>query len=191
MIYDIFKIGVYQKNLNCNLQKLTDFSEWCEKNTSSAKISNLTGYQSNNLDLSQPIIKDLIEKLNKSVEDYCDELKINGNLKLSNVWVNINRYKDSNIIHRHPSSIISGVFYINTPNNCGDISFITNDNIDEYWSPNDKKEYNQYNSPSWDIPARENFCVLFPSWLKHMVKPNFNKTENRISMSFNYNYSGI
>ena len=72
MIYDIFKIGIYQKNLNCNLQKLTDFSEWCEKNTSSAKISNLTGYQSNNLDLSQPIIKDLIEKLNKSVEDYCD-----------------------------------------------------------------------------------------------------------------------
>lgn len=191
MIKDIFKTSAYINDLNCDLKQLRDFALWLEKNEVGSEISNLSGYQSQNLAKSLDVIKPLIEKLNKSVETYCDVLKIKGGLKLSNIWVNINRFKDSNRMHRHPGSVISGVFYVKTPNDCGDIWFETMNIMEDYWKPGDNIKYNEYNSPSWLIPPKENHCILFPSWLAHMVKPNFNKTEERISFSFNYNYDGI
>jgi len=191
MIIDIFKAGVYMKNLNCDLAQLRDFALWMEKNEKGSKVSNLSGYQSQNLSKNLDVIKPLIEKLNKNVDSYCDELKIKRGLKLSNIWVNINRFKDSNRMHRHPQSIISGVFYVKTPNDCGDIWFEPVGGIEDYWRPENTISYTEYNSPSWIIPPKENNCILFPSWVNHMVKPNFNKTEERISFSFNYNYEGI
>ena len=191
MIKDIFKVGIYIKDLNCDLAQLKDFTLWLEKNETGNKLSNLSGYQSQNLLKSLDVIKPLIEKLDKNVETYCGLLKIKGGLKLSNIWVNINRFKDSNRMHKHPSSIISGVFYVKAPKNCGNISYETLNTIEDYWTPDDTIDYNEYNSPGWTIPATENQCILFPSWLNHMVRPNLNETEERISFSFNYNYDGI
>ena len=51
----------------------------------------------------------------------------------------------------------------------------------------DITEYNSWNSPVWRMPVKEGKLILFPSWLKHGVQPNLNKTESRISVSFNYN----
>ena len=34
-------------------------------------------------------------------------------------------------------------------------------------------------------PVAENTLYLFPGWLNHFVNPNLNKTEERISISFN------
>ena len=187
---DIFKVGVYIKDLNCDLAQLRDFALWCEKNESNSKKSNLSGYQSNNLAKSLDVIKPLVEQLDRNVKTYCDTLKLNKNLKLANIWININRFKDSNRMHKHPASVISGVFYVKTPKNCGTIWYETLNTIEDYWTPDDTISYNEYNSPSWTIPATENQCILFPSWLSHMVKPNFNETEERISFSFNYNYYG-
>jgi len=48
-------------------------------------------------------------------------------------------------------------------------------------------EYNSYNSSNWYFKTVENMLLLFPSWLKHMVKPNMNKKQKRISISFNTN----
>ena len=44
------------------------------------------------------------------------------------------------------------------------------------------------NSIEWFLPSIENGLYLFPSWLKHYVKPNMNKKEERISISFNLNF---
>ena len=191
MIMDIFKVGVYIEELDCDLAQLTDFALWAEKNENGNQISNLSGYQSQNLDKSLDVTKPLIEKLNKNVDSYCDVLKIKRGLKLSNIWINVNRFKDSNKMHRNPQSVISGVFYVKTPKDCGNIYFETQNTIEDYWSSDNTISYIEYNSPNWSIPPEKNHCMLFPSWVSHMVKPNFNKTEERISFSFNYNYSGI
>ena len=81
---DIFKVGVYIKDLNCDLAQLRDFALWCEKNESNSKKSNLSGYQSNNLAKSLDVIKPLVEQLDRNVKTYCDTLKLNKNLKLAN-----------------------------------------------------------------------------------------------------------
>ena len=38
---------------------------------------------------------------------------------------------------------------------------------------------------TWWMPSEVNTLYLFPSWLNHCVEANENKTEERISISFN------
>ena len=102
-----------------------------------------------------------------------------------NFWININEYKDYNITHKHPGALISGVYYVKTPKDCGNIIFEhPSESFQSEWrmTPSD---YNNYNSGTWWLPSEENNLYLFPSWLKHRVEPNLNKNENRISISFN------
>ena len=109
--------------------------------------------------------------------------------------MNTNSYKDSNRVHNHPGSAISGVYYVKAPSSAGEIVF-PHPAVDElgfYYNSfqalpgdvNASEEYNQYNTSTVKAPAIENTLYLFPSWLKHYVESNMNKTEERISISFN------
>ena len=190
MIEDIFKISVYKKQLDCNIPQLTDFSLWCKKNETGREVSNLGGYQSNDLDLSIEVIKPLVDNINIHSKLYANQLGLLTNRKLviNSMWVNINGYKDFNRPHAHPESILSGVFYIQTPSNCGDIRFITNEIAEAYWSPKNFKDFTIHTAMNWFVEAKSNELLIFPSWLQHMVNPNQNKIEKRISISFNVWY---
>ena len=45
--------------------------------------------------------------------------------------------------------------------------------------------YTQKNSSIWSFEPEENMLFIFPSSLEHKVTPHMNKTEKRISISFN------
>ena len=47
------------------------------------------------------------------------------------------------------------------------------------------KEFNAYNSLTWDCLVENNVLMLFPSWLNHKVESNKKATTDRISLSFN------
>lgn len=48
---------------------------------------------------------------------------VDVNVTLQNMWININKKGDLNISHNHPESMLSGVFWVKTPNECGKINF--------------------------------------------------------------------
>jgi len=106
--------------------------------------------------------------------------------EIDNMWFNINKYKDSIKRHSHPMAMISGVYYVKAPENCGSITFIhpATDVLSYYNTPIRHSEWNQYNAETWWKPAVEKRLYLFPSWLNHYVDPNLNQKE-RISISFN------
>ena len=54
----------------------------------------------------------------------------------------------------------------------GNIVF-TNKNLDPHYKK--VNAFNEYNSSTWTVKPKENLCILFPSYLKHYVEPNFNK----------------
>ena len=144
--------------------------------------SNVNGWQSS-------IIGDEINitsEIMKHVNVFNETLKIKNRLSIQNMWVNINGYKDYNIEHTHPGATISGVYYSQTEQDSGDIIFIhpAKDSLIHDWDNRDWQEYNQYNSLTWWFTPSVNKLFLFPSWLKHYVKPNLNNKE-RISISFN------
>jgi len=101
------------------------------------------------------------------------------------MWININSYRDSNIIHTHPGCLISGVYYIKTSKKCGEIKFKRSFYIDYHLTQGSVKEFNSLNASYWTLPAIENTLYLFPSWIEHLVTPNYSK-KDRISLSFNY-----
>ena len=183
-IIEIFKDVVFKTNLDENLDELIKFSEKLEKQEGRV-LSNVGGFQSKNLNLNEPVINNLIEKILLNGNNFLKKyFNLNKNLILNNIWLNINYYKDFNNVHTHPFSIVSGVFYIKTNEKSGNLIFHRDSQISHFINNKLFNEFNNYNSEIWWVPAIEKTLYLFPSWLKHSVEPNLSQ-EKRISISFN------
>ena len=189
MIYDIFKVPIYAVKLDLDIKKLQSFcNEYQHKDTGKI-LSNVGGYHSNDLPLNDVSLHPLIKEINTHSNKFAKEFINNNEQTVDNIWININSYKDSNTSHNHANCGISGVYYVKTPADCGNIVFQhpAHDVFSYYLNQKGTiiKEFNAYNSPSGERLAVENHLYLFPGWLKHRVEPNLNKTEERISISFN------
>ena len=187
-IIDLFKTALYSTELNLDNNKMIRYCKRLQKEDKGRVISNEGGWQSNNLEGEHPILNELFEDIEHHGTLFAkDTLKVRHPLYLDNIWININGYRDYNNSHIHSNSLISGVYYVKTHKNCGVIRFNHPcfNLYDTIWNNVNKKAYNNYNSPTWWLPSTEGVLYLFPSWLEHLVTPNFHKTKKRISISFN------
>jgi len=185
---DVFKTSIFSYYLNFNKKEVQKFCISYQKKNKGRKVSNEGGYQSDNLNLKLPMFKGLNISLNQIVNFVSKEFYgLKKELKINQLWFNINKYKDHNIVHQHPKSILSGVFYVNTADKCGDIVFIRDKEISAFLESSSIENFNSINSSIWKFPAKENTLYVFPSWLNHYVEPNLSK-KNRISFSFNTSF---
>ena len=107
------------------------------------------------------------------------------------MWANINPRHAFNRLHTHPHALWSGVYYVQTPPNCGLLYFT------------DPRPQTQVLTPYYDLKRRspttwlevhyqpiEGRLIVFPAWLPHAVQPNLSEEEgdaaDRISISFNF-----
>jgi uncharacterized protein (TIGR02466 family) len=193
----LFSTPLYSVDLNLNLTNLQDFcKKHQQKNKTGEDKSNNGGYQSNFILPHKGPLDPLIKEIETNANIFSKQfLSKKLTQKIESIWMNTNSYKDSNRVHAHPGSAISGVYYIKTPSSAGNIVF-QHPAVDElgfYYNSfqslpgdvNEPEEYNEYNTGSTIASAKENVLYLFPSWLKHYVESNMNKTEERISISFN------
>ncbi len=200
MIHNIFKVPIYAVKLDLDIKKLQAFCNEYQQKDTGKTLSNIGGYHSNDLPLNKlkwPLgesLHPLIKEIGTHSSKFAKEFINNNEQVLSNMWINMSLYKDANKIHNHPGADISGVYYVKTPADCGNIVFEhpAHDVFSYYLNQKGTiiEEFNAYNSPSWWKPAVENHLYLFPGWLKHRVQPNKNKTEERISISFNIQQKG-
>ena len=181
MINNLFCCPVYESKLELDVKFISTQCLHMKDKSKGVIKSNITGWQSPLIDDPFNIKNDII----KHVNIFNNTLKITKEFSMS-MWVNINSYKDFNIEHTHPGAIFSGVYYIQTESNSGNIVFIhpAKDSLIHDWDNCEWQEYNQHNSSTWTFTPSVNKLFLFPSWLKHYVKPNLNNKE-RISISFN------
>jgi uncharacterized protein (TIGR02466 family) len=186
VICEIFKYNVFRTKLNFDLNLLEKFSFELQKNSKGRINTNLGGWQSEDLYDEYSIITELKKIIEKNINIFSKEFELIKNLKIDNLWININEYKDSNIAHIHPSSIFSGVFYVKVPEESGKLTFINpSENIINYAFENNVTSWSSKNSITWSFEPKENELYIFPSFYKHSVTPNMNKKEKRISISFN------
>ena len=188
-IQDIFKVPVYKTLLDIDNTKLENYAMSQYRKSKGRYISNVGGWQSDEYFESDNIkpINELISSIQKELPLFTDHLDIRAQNKVDNIWININGYRDYNNSHIHSNSLISGVYYVKTHKDCGVIRFNHPcfNLYDTIWNNVNNKAYNNYNSPTWWLPSTEGVLYLFPSWLEHLVTPNFHKTKKRISISFN------
>ena len=113
---------------------------------------------------------------------------IKKTLPITNMWGTINsKVSHWNMVHTHPESILSGVFWLSTPAGSGDLVLMNPTNID-WWTEKlfavEKIKSNSYSGTYYRVYAKEGELIIFPSYLPHMVEPNTSDVK-RISISFN------
>ena len=86
-------------------------------------------------------------------------------LYITQSWCNYTSKGEYHHIHHHPNSIVSGVYYIQT-DNTDQIEFYKSICMEEPITIN-PVSFNEFNSASWWLPAKQSMLFLFPSRLKH------------------------
>ena len=182
-ITSIFSVPICEHHYDDDLGDLK--GECIRRSTlDSGRIATSSGWQSNNIFSDDDFFSEFILEIEKQANNFAKEIEINQSLKLSNLWININGYKDFNLRHTHENSIISGVFYVKAPDKSSKITFYhpAFKLMVREWNINLKR--NNYTSSVWSFTPQKGRLLLFPSWLEHEVSPNLSQ-ESRISISFN------
>lgn len=167
-----------------------------------AEKKELLGYETKtnqgNLVTKESYILKKNKKLKRLNEWFLNEIKIyqdeilcpafDFDLYITQSWINRSKKDQWHHRHRHPNSIISGVFYIQTDDS-DRILFGKSDIYEQINIPVQADRFNPFNSYTWWIQAKENSLLLFPSGLEHQVPPVESEKE-RVSMSFNTWFKG-
>lgn len=133
--------------------------------------------------LHKPLLSNFRVRLQKIIDQYASTLGVEP-VRLANSWVNKLRPGSYIKQHRHEMSVISGALYIYADPGSVPLTF------HNPTAPLRMFEYavniNELNSGIFTIGCETGKLLLFPSWLEHSADQN--KTENRITLSFNTTY---
>ena len=142
----------------------------------------------NNLPGTNQLLKQIINAVTS-----IHQISREGELQLTNFWINISGKGSSNTPHTHSGLTYSGVFFIKVPKEMkgGRFLFYRNFNEADLMSTEYmglfKEGYQKqgYDYPINTITPKENLLVVFPAWVPHAVEINLSD-EERISLSFNF-----
>ena len=179
-INNLFKNQVLSKQLNLNNEDIKSFCYRNEINSDSRNMSNVGGYQSNNV-IDEPILDDLKNEIYLHGNSIRKSYRMSDEVKLSQLWININRFKDYNKQHTHRDSLFSGVYYVDLPKNTGIVFVHPSPNYGFSWG-NAKFDTDNFSDGFYYEP-KVGELLIFPSWLVHYVPSNFTD-QDRISLSF-------
>ena len=182
VISSIFPTPIYMSKLNRTLTLL----ELKFVNKSKKDIYKNEGNVTSNDNYilnKKPFIK-IKKELDKRIHDYFNKVLLttdNVVPYITQSWLNFTEKNQYHHKHKHPNSLVSGVFYINCHKELDKIKFFK----DGYKMIKPEiKDWNLWNSESWWFPVKTGDIILFPSSLTHMVE-NKEGDNTRISLAFN------
>src|SRR5215475_5457268 len=98
-------------------------------------------------------------------------------LAMSDCWVNVMPAGVVHSLHLHPTSFISGTYYVAVPRGAGALK-VEDPRLSRMMAAPPRQAH-------VSVPAKAGEVILFESWLRHEVPPAGFAGE-RISISFNY-----
>lgn len=167
-----------------NSQLLT-FIYRLKESDSGHAVSNVLGWHSRANLFNFEEIKPFKQLVDDAIGEAAKALGY-SNVKIlpANCWANINPKYASNKIHDHANCLFSGVYYVKTPKNCGNLMFYDPRTARTFYKPS-VQDFTPYTADAVAHAAEAGLLLIFPSWLKHGVEPNLSD-EDRVSISFNY-----
>ena len=175
-IINLFSTTLFYKHCFLDIESIEEQCYKFKGKVSSSTKSNIGGYQGHNF-FCEELKKEILNSLPVRKDKPLKSIEID-------MWVNINKTGDYNERHNHsPFSkyTLSGIFYVKTPERCGNIRFYDPRGI--LTTAKDLSYYNDSNTFQYYTP-KENLMFMFPTWLDHQVEEN-KSTEDRISIAFN------
>lgn len=161
--------------------------KWCRKHG----YPGYTSYASlNDLPWRFPAFKVLAKAIDKHVAAFAKVLEFDlggGKLKMDSFWVNVLPEGGFHAAHIHPHSVISGTFYVSIPKGASALRLEDPRHAMMMASPPRKAKASRDNQAFVSVAPQPGTLLLWESWLRHDVPVN-RSTEERISVSFNYNW---
>ena len=108
----------------------------------------------------------------------------NHQIALSSYWIHATDPGELTQSHNHKPAILSGVHYVDKPENSGDLVFVDINPYQEYNPTPLQGRADPIASPQIMFNANEGTMLVFPSWLPHKVPKN-SSARRRLSVSFN------
>jgi len=108
-------------------------------------------------------------------------------------WIMINPSTSYNTSHTHPESHLSGVMWIKTPKDCGDIQFNNPAEFSGFVELNSYKDEVKDKTCTFGsilYTPKAGKMLTFPASLRHEVKVN-ESSEDRIAVSYNIRISDV
>ena len=160
---------------------------WCREND----YRGYTSYGSlDDLVWRDPVIADLAAMLESHVAMFARSLDFDLGarpLALDSLWVNILEPGGMHAGHIHPGSVISGTYYVALPDGAAGLKFEDPRLQQMMASPPRRAKAERHNKSFVEVTPKPGTILLWESWLRHEVPPSRAK-QNRISISFNYNW---
>ena len=183
-IMDLFSVPLYSEQIGILEEEKAEImgdKKWEGHNTHLIQSS-----QDNILELDY--CKRIKEEIQKHLEIYLsnilDPKYQHYSLRITQSWINI-ILDGHHHVHRHPNSLVSGVFYVNVSEH-DSINFENPNSLffgQLYVTPDSQ---NKYNSLTYEHEVEAGDLILFPSWLTHCVTRDFKDFKYpRCSISFN------
>jgi uncharacterized protein (TIGR02466 family) len=106
-------------------------------------------------------------------------------IDVANCWALINNQYNynSNSVQNYSNSLLSGIYYVKAPLNCGGVFFNDPRPAAQILVP-PVSEFNMWTLPRITYKAYEGTMLIFPSWLMHGAESNLSG-EDRVSINFN------
>lgn len=183
---DLFATPIYFNNIKIKKEyKDILIKEKYERFEIDNGFSTINKYVLNNKKLNS-LKKEIINNLNNYIYEIL-KIKKTTKFKLLNSWCTKHSYNDWAQAHHHENSLISGVLYLKTYEDSGNLVFHRNSLLGLF--PNSVKiefdTFNASNSESFYITPKEGDLILFPSSLEHSVTKNLNQND-RYCCAFNF-----
>jgi uncharacterized protein (TIGR02466 family) len=165
---------------------LQEIHEEQQRDRQGEKWSNILGWHSVNNLHQRDRFAEFVNIVNVNVLEVANFLQWDlqkFSVNITTCWVIVNGKLASNSLHNHPNSILSGVYYLKTPENCGGIYFNDPRPASQMLVP-PVVDFNLWTFPKVSYKPHAGTMLLFPSWLLHGVEMNMSE-ELRVCISFN------
>ena len=179
----IYIADIEHPTLNQELER--DIVAWSKQDKGMAR-TNIKGWHSTTDMHQKPQFMKLVDMLYSCQRTIYDQEHYESKPFLGNMWANINPPGGMNRAHQHPNALWSGVYWIKTPKNCGDLRIDDPRSAAAMCRPKQKQgKLPERLFREYGYTPKEGRVIMFPSWLMHCVDPN-NSNDIRISVSFNF-----
>jgi len=194
-MHSLFTTYIEQKSLRITAKQLAQMKwtatqmpavdgegvKWSRKNYAGG----YTSYGSiSRIDLHFSVFEELKKKIDREVKAYVKKLGLRfdtGSLELSAMWVNVMPKNVYHAFHIHPLSVISGTFYVSVGKRGKSSPLRVEDPRASLFMSSPARPIQV------DLQPKNGDLILFESWIKHEVPPH-QKNDERISVSFNYDW---
>ncbi len=105
-------------------------------------------------------------------------------VSLRNFWIHATPPGELTQSHDHKPDVFSGVYYLDKPENSGDLVFVDVNPYHEFCPRALPGTTDPINCSEITFKADEGTMLIFPGWLSHKV-PRNNSDRRRVSISFN------